>query len=247
MISRGEIVGDVTPDLDYFRAMQLGAYIRSKTKIYPVIRELSRFEQRCLDEESMRPSLAYFYEVLTSLEAPQDLNFIQAWEREMGTTFSQRQKVKILKSIHKTSVASRYQEGGYKILTRWYRTPSVLHKIFPQVSNVCWRCMRSEGTMLHIFWECEKIRGFWKMVEETVRDITGVSLGENPAAFLLNDVPMSVEKYKNSLLKHLLMAARACIPALWKSSVPPTRSQWWARITEIQQMENLTLMLKEQD
>lgn len=247
LMTRGEIEGEVTEDLDYFRFMQLGAYIRSKIKTFPVIRELTSFERNCLNGESMRHSLSHFYEILTSLEAPQELNFMQAWERELGVTFTQKQKAKMLKSIHKTSIASRYQEGGYKILTRWYRTPSALQKIFPQVSDRCWRCKRGEGTMLHIFWECEEIKSFWGMVEETIKDITGVSLGSNPAAFLLNDVPLSVEKYRNSLLKHLLTAAKACIPALWKSTVPPTKFQWWARITEIQQMENLTMMLKEQD
>lgn len=53
--------------------------------------------------------------------------------------------------------------------------------------------------------------------------------------------------YKNSLLKHLLTAAKVCIPALWKSTVPPTRSHRFAIITEIQQMEkNLTMTLREQ-
>lgn len=101
--------------------------------------------------------------------------------------------------------------------------------------------------MLHIFWECPGLKEFWTMVAETVKTITGVSLGENLAAFLLHDTPLSNEKYKNSLLKHLLTAAKACIPALWRSTTPPTRSHWFARITEIQQMENLTMTLKEQD
>lgn len=81
LMTRGEIEGEVTEDLDYFRSMQLGAYIRSKIKTFPVIQGLSSFERSCLNGESMRHSLSYFYEILTNLEAPQELNFMQAWEK----------------------------------------------------------------------------------------------------------------------------------------------------------------------
>lgn len=76
------------------------------------------------------------------------------------------------------------------------------------------------------------------MVEETVETIMDGSLGENPAAFLLHDTPLSNEKYENALLKHLLTAAKSCIPVLWKSNASPTRLQWMARVSEIKQMED---------
>lgn len=41
------------------------------------------------------------------------------------------------------------------------------------------------------------------------------------------------KKYKNSLLKYLLTAAKVYIPVLWKSTIPPTRFHWLARIQEI--------------
>lgn len=147
------------------------------------------FEQLCLKGEPLRHSLSHFYALLTELEAPQELYFLQLWERDLGVSFSQAQKDRILLFAHKASLANGYQEGGYKILMRWYRTPVALHRIYPQVSNLCWRCQESEGTLIHIFWECPMLKEFWRMVEETVETITGVSLGENPAAFLLHDTP----------------------------------------------------------
>lgn len=84
------------------------------------------------------------------------------------------------------------------------------------------------------------------MVEQTIKTITSVPLEGNPASFLLHDTPLSIKGYKNSLLKHLLTAAKACIPALWKSTLPSNKMRWLARITEVQQIENLTMELKEQ-
>lgn len=246
MINR-EIESNFSVDLDFLRWLQLSTYIRSQLRIPTLILDPSTFEHICLKGESLKHSLSYLYALLIEIEAPHKLPFLQCWERDMGVSFSQAQKDRILFFSHKASLASRYQEGGYKILTRWYRTPTALHWIFPQVSDVCWRCQESEGTMIHIFWECQMLREFWKMVEETVETTTGVSLGENPAAFLLHDIPLSNDKYKNLLLKHLLTAAKACIPVFWKSNVSPTRLQWMARVSEIQQMEDLTMLLKEQE
>lgn len=247
VMTSGEIERVFEGDLDPFRRMQLNAFLRSKILRLSVVRTPSKFEQICLKGEPVRHSLSLMYSLLIELKAPQKLAFMQAWERDLGVLFSKAQENKILLFTHKASMASRYQEGGYKILTRWYRTPTVLNRIFPQVSSLCWRCQGAEGTMVHIFWECPGLKEFWKMASETINEISGVSLGENPAAFLLYDVPVPTEKYKNSLLRHLLTAAKACIPALWKSTSSPTRSQWLGRVTEIQQMENLTMMLREQE
>lgn len=84
------------------------------------------------------------------------------------------------------------------------------------------------------------------MVAETIGK-TGVHLGDKPAAFLLFDIPMSVEKYKNSLPRHILIAVRACIPVQWKTASSLSRAQWFVRIVEIQQMESLILVMKDQD
>lgn len=149
----------------------------------------------------MKHSLSYFYTTLTGLETAQELTFLQAWERDLEMSFSHAQKGRILLFNQKASVASRCQEGGYKILTGWYRTPNVLHRIYPQMSDVCWRCHEAEGTILHIFWECPRIRECWEMVAETIKTITGISLGDRLVTFLLLDIPISVEKFKNSLLR----------------------------------------------
>lgn len=40
-----------------------------------------------------------------------------------------------------------------------------------------------------------------------------------------------------------MVEKRAIIPALWKSTCPPTIADWWTRLVEIQVMENLTMAL----
>ena len=234
-------------DIDLWRRNQLRTYIGSLKIRVEDIGVPSKFEEICLKREPMRHMLSYMYNLINEANAPQELVFIQAWERDLDIKFSETQKNKIFSFTHKASMASRYHEGGYKVLTRWYRTPMILNRIFPNTSKICWRCQKEEGTMIHMFWSCQKLKEFWNMVSGITREITGVNLGDRPAAYLLFDIPMSLEKYKQSLLRHLLTAAKACIPILWKSTAIPTRSQWLSRINEIQLMENLTMGIRERE
>lgn len=86
------------------------------------------------------------------------------WERELNLTFSDNQRHHILRFTHKSLIYTKIQETNYKLLTRWYRTPVLLHKFFPATSDICWRCGEERGTLLHIFWSCPKMVDFWKTV-----------------------------------------------------------------------------------
>lgn len=44
---------------------------------------------------------------------------------------------------------------------------------------------------------------------------------------------------------HLVNAARACIPALWKQTTPATMSLWLRKIQAIMRLEDLTASLKD--
>ncbi|XP_073450541.1 uncharacterized protein [Aquarana catesbeiana] len=54
--------------------------------------------------------------------------------------------------IKKSSDSSPYltpERNDKKILaslTRWYKVPSSLHKIYPEKTNTCWRCGEAEGS-----------------------------------------------------------------------------------------------------
>lgn len=77
--------------------------------------------------------------------------------------------------------------------------------------------MSQKGTLLHVFLDCPKLRDLWKMVEQTIKTVTGVSYEVDPDSM----IPPYLLKSKYSLLWHLLTPAQACIPALWKQPSPP--------------------------
>lgn len=113
---------------------------------------------------------------------------MKKWESDLAMQFTDSEKEKILYFAQKSSIATKVQETNYKILTRWYRVPTALHRFFPQVSDTRWRFGVGQGSMLHVFWDSPKLIQFWQAVAETVKHLTNVDLEEKPAACLLHSV-----------------------------------------------------------
>lgn len=203
-------------------------------------RELTEFEKICNGEGHIGHILSLVYKKLIGTRRGTTPDFIKKWARDLEIELTEQQISKLLALTHKSSMCCNVQETGYKIITRWYRTPRILKKMFPQQSNVCWRCGEMEGTILHIFWNCSRIRGFWSRVREITQQIVEIELEDSPALFLLQLSDMPVRTYRKHLLAHLINAARACIPLLWKSTSPPTIGMWFGKINSIKYMEDLT-------
>lgn len=91
--------------------------------------------------------------------------------------------------------------------------------------------------MLHIFWSCRNLLDFWSKVQDIIKQLTEPNLGSYPVRYLLHLSDFSKRKYRNSLVAHLLNAAKACIPALWKRETPPLILLWFKKIADIYVME----------
>lgn len=157
--------------------------------------------------------------------------------KDVDVTLSEEQWGYIVYFAHYSSMASKYQELCYKILTWWYRVPSLLNKIYPERTNTCWRCGEAEGNMLHIFWSCGKLGEFWSKVRDIIGQLTDYDLGADPARYLLHLSDFSKHKYRNSMIVHLLNAAKGCVLALWKQESPPSASLWLKKIANIYAMK----------
>lgn len=100
---------------------------------------------------------------------------------------------------------------------------------------LCWRCGQQEGSMLHVFWSCPVLQDISKQVSEMIFKLINIKLQNDPAAFPLHLAPLSTKWYKKSI--HLLNAAKACIPLVWKQTTAPSISLSFCQINKIQLME----------
>lgn len=124
--------------------------------------------------------------MLVSPTTQPQLQCLSSWEKDLHCTFFSTQRQRIISLSLKSSLCTKLQETNFKILTRWYLTPSRLKKCFPSTSGQCWRCMEGEGTLIHIFWSCSKLREFWDEVRRITQKFTDYALQDDPAFWLLH-------------------------------------------------------------
>ena len=227
--------------LDFLRAEQLGHFLGTIPPPPATGQPLTVLEEWCTDTGVLPHALSLTHELVILPTEDHRLPCFTEWERALNRTFSEKKREKILSHTHKSSICTRVQETNYKILTGWYRTPDLLHKIFPATSDRCWRCMEDKGTMLHVFWSCPRLHHFWSEVRRITQQFSDREIPDDPAFFLLHATDAPTRVYKKSIVRHLLDSAKACIPVRWKSPLPPTIAMWLRRIDEINRMEDLIL------
>lgn len=236
-----------SPPQDRWRATQIRHFLTSSHFVPSTSPSTSALERLYLHNAPLCHRLSLMYRLLVE---PQDSfipPYLRKWENDLSRAFSKDQKERILYFAHRSSIASRFQEVGFKILTRWYRVPTLLNKIYLSVPSTCWRCQQPNGLLLHIFWTCPRVHPFWDAIRRMVFRLTNISLADDPAQCLLHLNPMSRCRYKKSLLIHLLNAAKVCILQKWKCSDPPSIGQWIAVVNKINLMEQLTAAINHKE
>lgn len=227
--------------LDFWRAIQLKHYLNTLLPPECLAQTLTTFEAYCSEEGVLPHTLSATYQLLITPPENHQIPMFGKWERDLQHTFSPRQKQNIILFTFRSSICTKMQETNFKILTRWYNAPIKLQRFFPSTSGLCWRCRGDRGTILHIFWSCPLLEQFWKTIQQTIQNFTDLPLPADPGFYLLHATDMTSKRYKKSLLRHLLDAAKACIPLLWKSTKPPTTGMWIRKVEDIRKMEDLIL------
>lgn len=227
--------------LTFWNAVQIHHFLQTIANPQSYTRPLTSFEEICSDTEPITQILSRMYTLLNTPMQPPSLSCITKWETDLHCTFTAVQKQNMIVLSLKSSICTKIQETNFKILTRWYLTPSRLHMMFTDSSDQCWRCQREVGTMLHMFWSCPRLTNFWSAVRSISQKFTDFQIPNDPAFFLLHVSSIPLKSYKKSILRHLTNAAKSCIPMLWKQQSPPTTSMWLRKVEDINKMEDLIM------
>lgn len=123
-------------------------------------------------------------------------------------------------------------------MSRWYRVPADLARIYPSVSDQCWRKCGLRGTLLHIWWECPLIQPYLADIRALIREILDLDIPLSPTHFLLHVPQMPISRYIKSVLPHLLNAARRLLPIYWKQPKIPSRADWIQKVNDIRETEH---------
>lgn len=143
--------------------------------------------------------------------------YMLEWERDIAQEWDlevwHRASARSHGGVHNISLV----EVNLKVLMRWYLVPAKFARIFPSTSPICFRGCERVGTMLHFWWDCPKIRGFWNKIFHTLRKITGVPVSKSPQIAWLNCTMESAPKNARHLIFFVLLIAKLTIERAWKT------------------------------
>lgn len=218
---------------------QITSFLSSFPSIDVFNREPDTFESLLLQQNTPEHILSAVYGVLILRLHTCLPEFTNKWKMELNVEIKPEEWEKAFILTHSMSLAIKAHETNFKLLSRWYRCPLLLHQIYPNVSDLCWRCHSAKGSLLHIWWECPSVHNFWDMILQLHTRATGVTIPNTPQITLLSILPGSYKSIKKGLLRHWLTAARAVIPRHWRSAHAPSLTDWILEMDHIERMETL--------
>ena len=202
------------PSSEKLRFSQIYDYAQKLWTDKVVSGRLSPYEHKCDQASERRGVISVIYKSLATND--NKLPHMLAWERELHDEWDLKDWCgNFIRSI-KGFMSVPLMEANVKIFTRWYLVPLKLASIYPSSSPLCFRGCHGVGSMIHTWWECPRIRGYWNKVFHIIRRVTGCNLHQSPAIALLNGFIPQVQKVTRKLILFILTGARITIAAAWK-------------------------------
>lgn len=172
-------------------------------------------EQWCSAGRDTRGGISMIYSALAELI--EKTSYIQSWERDLGFNWDLDTWHSRFSSAFKGILNISLIEADLKVMSRWYLVPTRLAKFYPQSSPLCFRGCGHLGSLLHILWECPKIRGFWNKLFQLIRRVTGSIVPQKPTIALLNEKIPKLSKNNQILSHYIFTGAKLTIARAWKS------------------------------
>lgn len=150
----------------------------------------------------------------------------------------------MLTNLRKATKSLAVSETAYKLMTRWYYTPSRLQVMLPGTSGLCFRGCQQPGTFRHIFWDCALLAPVWGKVTAVALAITGTPLQLTIPMCLLGATIPGILRREECLIHTICVSTLWAIALHWKSPVVPL-SSILNRIDVVMIMERILYTLQD--
>lgn len=110
-----------------------------------------------------------------------------SWERDLGVTYDKQEWAKVCGNSRTMSRDLRVRLIQFKILHRFYWTPSRLFRLGLKDSASSWKCCVGGGTMIHVMWSCPKINQYWMKIHGYIVRVLKRHFVLCPKLYILGD------------------------------------------------------------
>ena len=93
-------------------------------------------------------------------------NIYEGWNKDLNITNSDSIWKQCLSTTNTITTNENLRLIQYKLMTRIYYTRSKINTFDASFSPVCVKCGIYKETIIHAFWECEKVRKGWLEIQK---------------------------------------------------------------------------------
>lgn len=104
-----------------------------------------------------------------------------------------------------------------------YITPLRFSKMFPTSSPRCHDCKISKGSIMHVYWECRKLKLFWKEVHDLAVKAEVTPLVSTPTRYLfVTELDNTLDTTHGKRINIISDIAKKFILLKWNHQRPPS-------------------------
>ena len=183
-----------------------------------------------------------FYGILRQAQPPHLEGLRLCWEKDVGEQISADKWMKLVASWHGCSWEAQSQLIQYKLFYGNYWTLGKMAKLKLRDSNLCWRCEKEVGTLVHMLYYCEKNANLWEGVVALLNDLLGLQLTKTPALCILGLVPdnNTLTGRQKIWIRLATITGRRITLRHWKSSTRCCFKEWTEQMTRMASYERVT-------
>lgn len=141
---------------------------------------LSNIEEILESATSLKGKISLIYSALLDRHSSSLTPLKNVWQKNLRYDFSDDQWDIICQNVFTSLSCNKIIEQNYKFMHRMYLIPVHLSKMYPNSSSRCHGCKTCTGSIIHVFWECRKLKHFWKAVHDLTPKVLEIPLDITP-------------------------------------------------------------------
>lgn len=232
------------PKKDFWKYLQLRSCIMSIKRKLPLIPQ-TVVQELLQGNQLAKGGASRFYSLMRRSHPPKLDGLKRAWEEDLGGGIVMEIWKEIVGSWCKTSREVQTRLITYKIIHRSYWTPCKMARLKLRESDICWRCDRSRGTLIHMLYECQMTWNLWENIITFLNKILRTELLQSPALCILGIITEGVDLSAQQTIWCRLALTTGCRIVLrhWKTKNIIPFNEWLGEMTKIANYEQLIFKL----
>ncbi len=230
---------------DFYKYLQIRHLINTLKGEQHLSLGLTNLEEILVKSKSLKGKISVIYSALIDHYSSSLTPLRNTWQKNMGCVFDEDQWDTVCQDVFSSLSCNKIIEQNYKFMHRTYLTPRRLSKMFPNSSPRCHHCKIRKGSIMHVFWECSKLKLSWTAVHDLTVKVVETPLDITPIRYLFGmELDKTLDTTQRKRIIIISYIAKKCILLNWNHQRLPSFNLFKQILNETLRLEQRTYTLK---